>query len=418
MCIGVQDSVLSSCGNLLRAEGCLRVIPGEVSPDLIVMHLLDMPSEILKEVFDKLGGAQLRRSVAYLLICKRWYSIARQVFLSGLSVASLRFSARDIQLLPPRGSPLMILFRDETVRLSVRLMGHPSPEISETPWISLPETGNNEDSGDESTPTLDAVNATHTWKLSGIDAGKIQHSAHLSAHPQQAWMRRINTKLVELADRLASFTSLEQFMFEASSEREKTAGLRWDYISDATLGKLIARLPDCLTSLTLDTCGTEVVPTSDRPLHLCPLIAENLGRVRTVRLRMRCICPVVFNMTSGQLNLESLTIKMSLPMFEDYNGGNTYFDAERCFSKRTTGAFEHVKAMCLAARVLARRHSFERLWISFRDPYRSGISLLAWDGVTDQRMYDPGENFSYEDDGRTWNAWEESSNLQVDARLF
>lgn len=379
------------------------------------MHLLDMPSEILKEVFDKLGGAQLRRSVAYLLICKRLYSIARQVFLSDLTVASSRFSARDLQLLPPRGSPLMIMFRDQMIRLSVRLMGHPSPEVSETPWIGLPETENNEDSEDESTPTLDAVNATHTSELSGIDAAKIQHSPHLSDRPQQAWMRRINTKVMELADRLASFTSLEQFMFEASSEREKTAGPRWDYISDATLAKLIARLPDCLTTLTLDTSGTEIVPASGRPLHLCPLIAEHLGRVRTVRLRMRCICPVVFNMKGGQLNLESLTIKMSLPMFGDYDDGITYFDAKRCFSKRPTAASEHVKAMCLAAKVLALRHSFERLRISFRDPHRSGIDLLTWDGVTDQFMTDPSENFSYEDDGCTWNPWEESSNLHVAA---
>lgn len=377
------------------------------------MHLLDMPSEILKKIFDKLGGAQLRRSVAYLLICKRWYSIARQVFFSGLSVASSRFSARDLQLLPPRGSPLMILFRDEMIRLSVRLIGHPTPEVSETPWISLTETENNEDSEDESIPTSDAIDATYTWELSGIDAEKIQHSAHTSTSPQQAWMRRINTKMMELADRLASFTSLEQFMFEASSEREETVGPRWDYISDVTLGKLIARLPDCLTTLTLDTCGTEIVPGSGHPLHLCPLIAENLGRVRTVRLRMRCICPIVFNMTSGYLNLESLTIKMSLPMFGDYIGGDADFDTKKCFSQGKTVASEHIKTMCQAARVLARCHSFERLWISFRKPYHSYTTLLAWDGVTDQLMEDPSENFCYEDDGCTWNPWEESSDLQV-----
>lgn len=383
----------------------------------VVMQILDLPSEILRNILEKLGPAELRRSVEYLLLCRRWYSLAHEVFLSSLSITDISFSARDLQLLPPRESPLMNLICERATRLSIRTVGHPSLQISKTPWISLPEAEKNDDDGADE-DDLKSSSLERTLVTSGIDAGKIHHSAHLSCRPQEAWMRRINTKLVELADRLASCTSLMELLFEASSEQEASAGPRWDYVYDVSLAKIINGLPDNLTALTFDTCGTDIVPASEDPIHLCPLIAQHVGRVRTVRLRMRSVCPVIFNMANSLLAVESLIIRLSLPKFGDYSGGDNYFDAKRCFSKENTVARNHINLMCAAARVLARRHEFKMLRISFRDPQNPRVCLVAWDGITNQYLYEPPELYAYDDEGRAWKGWEDSETLQVGAGIY
>lgn len=387
------------------------------------MQLLDLPFELLLNIFEKLGGEELRTSIAYLLICKRWYHVAHEVFLSGIPVTDLRLSSRHLQLLPPEGSLLTKLIREKATRLSIRLVGHPSLDVSTSPWISLAEDkidGHYDDDIDGETQEEWIVNSVFFGPKRGIEADKIQYSAHRSCRPQEAWVRRVNSKLVELADRLATFMTLEEFMFEASREQGLFLEPGWDYVHDVTLGKIIAGLPNHLTSLTLDTCGTEVVPASDHPIHLCPLIAQHAGKIKKVRLRMRCICTVVFNMAIEKLGMESLIIKLGLPMFEnramkDYHNAN---NPKRCFSKAKTPSGTDIEHMILAAGRLARRHHFQRFRISFRNPQTSTMDLVAWDGVTDQYLYDRNLLCSHEDKGLSWTPWEESDTLQVGFRIF
>ena len=383
------------------------------------MRLLDCPSELLLNIFEKLGGEELRRSVAYLLVCKRWFDVAHRVFLSGLPVSQLRLSSRHLQLLPPNGSLLADLIREKATRLSIRIVGHPSLDLSKTPWISLPEDTNDLPDDDDVGSRIQEkwiVSTGYVDDKRSMDADKIQYSPHLSCRPQQAWIRRVNSKLVDLADQLPAFTALQEFMFEASSQQEISTEPRWDYVHDVTLGKIIAGLPSHLTALTLDTCGTEVVPASDNPIHLCPLIAQYAAKIKTVRLRMRCICPVVFNMATEKLAMERLTVKLSLPIYGNYEL-NEDFKARRCFSKvkTSTGA---ERLMISAATRLARRHRFQMLRISFRDSGVSGSDLAAWDGVTDQYLYDRNFRSSYVDKGGSWNPWEESAMLQLGFRIF
>ncbi|KAL8783611.1 MAG: hypothetical protein Q9195_009332 [Heterodermia aff. obscurata] len=308
------------------------------------MRLLDFPSELLLNIFKKLGGEELRRSVSYLLIY---------------------------------GSLLTDIIREKATQLSIRLVGHPSLDFSTSPWVSSVEDKNDDDDDydfDCRAPEEWVVNSDYIDDKRGIDADKIQHSAHLSCRPQQAWMRRVNSKLVELADKLATFTALGEFMFEASSEQERTLEPRWDYVHDVTLGKIIAGLPNHLTALTLDTCGTGIIPDSNHPIHLCPLIAQHAGKIKTVRLRMRCICPVVFNMAIEKLAMERLTIKMSLPMF-----GNPVWDeydnAKRCFSRGRYPTDAELRFMISAAGRLARQYHFQSLRISYRCPLSSTMVL-------------------------------------------
>ena len=383
------------------------------------MQLLDFPFELLLNVFEKLGGEELRTSIAYLLICKKWYHVAHKVFLSGVPVTNLRLSSRHLQLLPPEGSLLTKLIREKATRLSISLVGHPSVDVSTSPWISLAEDNTDDHDDDlDSRPQEEwIVDSGYVDDKRGIEADKIQYSAHLSCRPQPAWMRRVNSKLVELADKLATFTTLEEFMFEAFNHQDLNLVPGWDYIDDVTLGKIIAGLPNHLTALTLDTCGTEAVPASSDPIHLCPLIAQHAGKIKKVRLRMRCICTVVLNMAIEKLATESLIIKLSLPMFWNFGMGDCY-NAKRCFSNPRTPSGTAIEHMILAAGRLARRHPFQRLRISFRNPRISTVDLVAWDGVTDQYLYDRNFLCSHEDKGRAWNPWEESDALQVGFRIF
>ena len=99
------------------------------------MSLLDIPSELLTLIADCLGPSELRKSVAYLLITKRWYHAALPVYLSQLPLTDLYLASHhDLDRFPPPDTALTNLIQTKTKRLSVRLVGHPSKRSSLLPW--------------------------------------------------------------------------------------------------------------------------------------------------------------------------------------------------------------------------------------------------------------------------------------------
>ena len=380
------------------------------------MPLLDLPPEVIALIARHIGPAELRKSVAYLLVAKRWYLAVLPVYLSQLPLSDLYFASHDdFERLPPAGSALTRLIQAHTNRLSVRLVGHPCKYPSVAPWHDDIEVE----------PGLDGMKQWEELYCHWNTIGPVKDSNgfrsvwkwHGETRVLHRWGARIKKKLVELAAVLQGCKQLEELTVEASSEYDQQQGPRWDYLHDSTIRSLILSLPSSLNNLTLDTCGSKFI-ASDRSrgsMHLCPLIAEHLHNFQNVRLRMRCICPQIFHSprskSSTQSKLKSLVVRLSLPYFPAAFGEelksvevDAQYDAESC----DLSATPLYKRMIAAGAEFAK--SFPRLSVvrvSYRQP--KGICLAVADCVTGRCLCEGSSIFFYEDDGSTWDGWETNS---------
>ena len=245
------------------------------------------------------GAAELRTSVSYLLVSRRWYQAALPTYLSAIPLSDIYLSSRDLERLPPPNTPLRDLIEAKARRLSLRLVGHPSRQTSTKPWHINEEEGD-EDGNDESE---DQEAQSDDWMVAGStrleNQGRRERYGWDKEMEQQLrpWRASTNYLLTELARTLPAFKQLEELNFQASSRDEATQGPRWDYIFDSPMRDVISNLPPTLRNFTLDTCGSNIISSDGRKdsVHLCPIIAQWLHNLENVRLRMRNICPQIFN---------------------------------------------------------------------------------------------------------------------------
>ena len=376
------------------------------------MPLLDLPLELLRIILGYIGVLELRSTVSYLLVAKRWYLAALPVYLSQLPLSDIYLASHhDLEILPPAVSSLGRLIQTNAHRLSVRLVGHPCKFPSVAPWHDDIEIDRGHD-GMKKWREYDC-----NWTTVGpVEIQDGYWKWHGETQMLHRWGGRINKKLVELATVLQLCNHLNEFDLEASSEYEQKEGPRWDYLHDSTIRSLISSLPSSLNNLTLDACGSRFI-TPDRsrdPIHLCPLIAERLHNFQNVRLRLRCICPEIFQApalkASAQSKLMSLVVRLSLPYFPDVAGESSKseekYDAQSC----------ELSATPLYKRMIAAGANFAKQFaglsvvrVSYREPGKGKISLLVADCVRERYMFEGSELFYYEDDGYQWNAWETNS---------
>ena len=406
------------------------------------MSLLDLPPELLTLIAEYVGVSELRKSVAYLLVAKRWYHAVLPVYLSQLPLSSLYLASHnDLERLPSSDTALSKLIQAKVNRLSVRLVGHPSKRPSLNPWHDDPTPWY-----DDSCPwdpmnlygldddLLDGTKKLKNWDCDWMTAGPVKITSgggkwrwDQEQRVLHQWEISINGKLIDVATILSGCQNLEEFSLEASSEKCGIEGPRWDYLQDFTMFRLISSLPLSLKNLTLDMCGSRTItPEPGRnSIHLCPLIAERLGDFQNVRLRLRCICPDVLNTSrltpTAESRLKTLVIKLSLPFFPDShdesNKYNTGYDVEPCSVTRVP----LYKTMFAAGADYASRFpgvsmlSISHRWQSdFHSPKQNAknIELAVADCVRKRYMFDASEALYYEDVGWEWVAWENSERLQ------
>ena len=399
------------------------------------MSLLDLPSELLALIVEHVGVSELRKSVAYLLVAKRWYHAVLPVYLSQLPLSNLYLASHhDLERLPPSDTALSKLIQAKVNRLSIRLVGHPSKRPSLNPWhddstpwgemLDLDELDDN---------LLDGTKKLMNWYCDWMTAGPVEDTSgggrwrwHQEQRVLHRWAMSINRKLVDMAAILSGFQRLEEFSLEASSEERGSEGPRWDYLQNFTMHSLISSLPLSLNNLTLDMCGSRITkPERGRnPIHLCPLLAERLRDFQNVRLRLRCICPEVLDTSpltpTAESRLKTLVIKLSLPFFPDSHDekhNNTGYDVEPCSVARVP----LYKTMFAAGADYANRFpGVSMLRISHRWQSVTGspkqnaenTDLAVADCVRKRYMFDRSGAWCYEDDGSGWDAWEDSEHLQ------
>ena len=351
------------------------------------MLLLDLPNEILQRIFGQLGHFELRTYARYWTICRDLYRVAHEALL----LPSMRLSASQLQ------RPFFAASHGRVQRISVRLSGHLSGELSLTPWISDPE--------DHSTG-FHYLSSVEDWERRKI-AGAIDGGMRMYA--QQAWISRINSRLHDLGEGIRMTTVLEEFMLEASASRPRYT--RRGFLEDTTIIMLLNSLPDRLTALTLDTWGTETVAAVATNIHLCPFIGKRIATIKNVRLRMPCLCAEIFNIPSENRVIESLIVRLSLPLPIDRTILDGRYHTEACYSNGGPNAPLNDRNRMLAAGLaLAGRHTFEMLRISFTS---QGLELVVYDAIANHYLAARPRRQWYIDDGRAWGSWEDSETLQV-----
>ena len=365
------------------------------------MHLLDLPYETLRDILTKVGVEELRRSTNYRIICKSLYQVVCDIpFLP-----DLRLSARFLHQSRRSNSLFYQTLIPRLKRCSIRLTGHPSAEKSESAWLTEPEEDDEDDSPEPSCIICEKQEAQSNYFVtSDLHARQLKH---------QAWISRMYNNLDDFVDSLRQCTSLEELMLEAVETHEVAAIHIWDVLYFRTLAGLMQNLPNSVTALTLDICGLKIVSADGEPIHVCPLLAKRMGRLKSVRLRMDPICPKIFDIEDETPTIETLTVKLTLPYTTAFEEDSRHFDAKRCSQNEPTTARADVEAMIEAGNTFAKRHTLQKLNISFRDPRPRGICLTMWDCISRQYLMEPSEVFCYEDDGRLWDPWEESPTLQA-----
>jgi len=371
------------------------------------MPLLDLPSETLISIYEHLGPTELRRDVEYLLVCKRLYKIARYTYLKDLQLSKLRLSSHDLERLPPKGSLLFRLIQRKANHMSITLVGHPSRKVSLTSWDEGPSESRiaKDREGDIDERVIVNGKTIRIWE------GDWQPAL-------QNWKRLINQQLRYLADSLPFFGNLQSFSLEASCENDADDGPRWDYLYAVTVFHLVQKLPAGLPSLNLDICGTELLDSGGNGVHICPLLGQRLKEFRSVRLRMRSICPELFQDCDVINPLDNLIIRLNLPTYSDYQCDNEYYDAKLCRQYGQKVAQQDLtKKMASIGIVYGRQLAHQTFRIGYRDPKFSGINLRVVDCLSKEVLYNPFSGFCHREDGRSWCWNEERQSLRREGRF-
>ena len=411
--------------------------PFALQSSLLSMALLDLPPELLTFILKHLGAKEIRSSVQYLLISKAWYRVALPVYLSELSLSTVYLSSHDLELIPPPQTPLADLIAAKIERLSVRLVGHPSKQIAQKAWHHCAYGISDTASSDDNDEIVEDKSGWDYWMIVGpvatsnLEGGRQAYLWHTEEHQLHPWMKRVNLRLSRLSGILPLCRNIEEFSLEASSEDDPALGPRWDYLLGSTFKKIIRSLPVGLKKLTIDTCGSALASSlQDRtPTHLCSLLALRLSDFHCVRIRMRHICPDILDrsndLSDSSSRLRSLIIRLSLPFFPEASyekhDGHTEFDALLCPSYAS--AHQHRSKIPLYRLMIKAGRRFNRemkgldmMRISYR-PQKYGrkcINLYLADCISGRVLYEPSEVFTYEDDGRVWDAWEDMSERLMD----
>ena len=258
-----------------------------------MVQLLDLPDEILVEIFRHLGGRELRRK-GHLTICRRWFQTAHEVFLSGI----------DVNRVFVHGISINRLIHDWGYGEGRTLMHKNTRDID----IMLNGVE------DEAWPTFDPTLGITVFP----DPPQETDSSGWAY-----WRNDVVTPILkELFNDLPRFTALERFSFTAGTDSLSRCDPRVAHTRFSTVESLIRNVPlVCgLKKLTLDIPTGVILDSLDQ--HLCEHVARIIPRVESVRLRLKVICPDIFhlpmNLAADDIRLKTLALKLHLPDHESF----------------------------------------------------------------------------------------------------
>ncbi|KAJ6049542.1 hypothetical protein N7444_006258 [Penicillium canescens] len=140
-----------------------------------------------------------------------------------------------------------------------------------------------------------------------------------------------------------------------------------------------------ISELVIDTCGSEV----KGGVHICPHLALNISSLRSIRLRMRSICPQVFDLQHDS-KIESILINLSLMEPDRLHAGFSRHCTE------TNPAYQLCEDMVAAATKVAKSQPSMKILriLCHRHPYLEIVSRDCINGTEMILSIDDGWDWS------------------------
>lgn len=283
---------------------------------------MQLPTELLLAILQHLGPEFFQDEHERLTVCKRWHTVARLVFYESLQLSVNELPA----LLRSEG----IDDRLKTIKHSLRVL---SIELR-TPY-------------------------------------KMKHRfPHVvSAHPEfEGWSVAMNADMAAVASLLQGSSKFQELHLTRHTE-ERCLSLK-------SVGSLLSAAKR-LAVLELDTSVSLPDDT-----HICPLIGSLLRSLRSLRLRMRYICPDVLRLVDDACSIPLKTLVVNLAAHNMITCDS--FNVRRCdtgfgSSSELVGEFlEHARS--LATRMV----DAEEITVVFRN---RGVQLKSVDLLTSKRRH-------------------------------
>jgi len=271
------------------------------------MSLLDLPSELLLDIFRFVGACFFQDHISYLTICKRWHELASEILTSDVELTH-----SNIFRFPPQSSQVNALLHANLTSISIRFIG----------------------------------------------LGNIPLDQSSTTAPQEDLALQLKHHLEALASHLAQYRSLSTLRFQVIDEIGGSSHSHplVEYVQRSPLEALLSAPTHNpgLTTLILDTAGCE----KEDGDHLCPLVALKLSTLRTLRVTLRHLCDELLQADASllELPLRRLLLDFVLPVRDKGSGKlRSLFPTFPCIKTRFGRRDGLEEQMLAAAKVLVGR---------------------------------------------------------------
>ncbi|CAI6311245.1 unnamed protein product [Periconia digitata] len=246
------------------------------------MSLLQLPTEILLQIFVYVGSSYILSDLSRLTVCRQWYEVARiacfqEVTITQETVHRLMSS--------PYAESNLALVKDCTKTLNLDIFGHGD-------WSSM-----------------------FLYSQTNAELQQTRTGRPPSWNPElgEACITGLNNHLLHLANVMKQSRKLRILSIETLFHLHGLSPIRFTpYLRFSTIHAFLSTTN--LTSLNLDLCAAELLPQPSSDHHICTTIAALLGTLRYLRLRMRSICPEVLKPQHHitKLHLNEVIINLNL----------------------------------------------------------------------------------------------------------
>jgi hypothetical protein len=338
------------------------------------MALLELPPELLLQIFDDVGSAYFRSDLSRLTVSKQWSKYAHTTCFQNFYVDQKTLRSMVVSRYARVSVPLMEN-SIETVKL--------------------------------------ALDGFQDWKL---DPQKIlaDWDSDSGLVLRAAWTAELDSDLVYLTNILKQAPKLRKIVIVATCEFCLSSPFldRRDYLGLSTVRSLLSSASN-LTSLELDLCGTRLTspPLSQKhdeaSFHICTSIAALLTQLRSLRLRMRTICPSVLKPRNKGVEIRLNKALVNLSLLEDFTPAT---HATRCGASPSS-FLQLIADMEEQAQELVEQMKAREM-IRILTHTLPTLQRQAFDALSGQRL-NLGEDANWDDEGTIIEIKAESESDQL-----
>lgn len=314
------------------------------------MHLLRLPPEILFQIFNEIGSFFFQEDLSRLTVCKKWFEFALPAYFRHITLS--RQTLRSLASSGVIKSPSALKKSLETLDIDL-FTSYGGEYLQEMFGLGIRDS--------RALTKIEALNN---------DLSKLATIAQQSS------------RLRNLRIRIWSPDSPEPRNIPGGHPRLSTIQA---FLSVANLRRLV-----------LDLCGRCLNSPGQQGNchHICPHISALLPTLRTLHLRMRCICPDVLKARESDNTVHLSEVVINLSFIGHTQLATSAFHSKRCGSHGVGGFLElkaeiQEQAEALATRMVSPRiirilsHSLPQFDVRSLDVLTGKITVLdddmAWD---------------------------------------